>query len=83
MVAAAEKAGLLLMEAFHYRFHNVIRRAEALLADGVLGRVTGAAAEFNVSIPRAPGELRWIREQGGGGLMDLGCYPVHATPVPC
>jgi predicted dehydrogenase len=78
MVAAAEKAGLVLLEAFHYRLHNVIRRAEALIASGVLGRISRGAAEFNIAVPRTPGELRWSAEQGGGGLMDLGCYPVHA-----
>ena len=78
MVAAAGRTGGLLIEAFHYRFHNVMRRAEALLAEGAIGAVTGGAAEFHVTIKRDPGELRWIREQGGGGLMDLGCYPLHA-----
>jgi predicted dehydrogenase len=78
MVKAAERTGGLLIEAFHYRFHNVMRRAEALLADGAIGAVVGAAAEFHVPIPRNPGELRWSAEQGGGGLMDLGCYPLHA-----
>ncbi|HLZ83952.1 MAG TPA: Gfo/Idh/MocA family oxidoreductase [Caulobacteraceae bacterium] len=78
MVAAAEKAGLVLLEAFHYRLHNVMRRAEALLASGLLGRLTGGGAEFHAPIRKEPGELRWSAEQGGGGLMDLGCYPVHA-----
>ncbi len=78
MVAAAERTGGLLIEAFHYRFHNVMRRAEGLLAAGVIGAVTGGAAEFHVPIKRTPGELRWSAEQGGGGLMDLGCYPLHA-----
>lgn len=78
MVAAADRTGRLLIEAFHYRFHNVIRRAEALLAAGVIGEVRAASAEFHAPIPRTPGELRWSAEQGGGGMMDLGCYPLHA-----
>ncbi len=78
MVDAADSTNGLLIEAFHYRFHNVMRRAEALLAAGVIGEITGAAAEFHAPIPRAPGELRWSAEQGGGGMMDLGCYPLHA-----
>jgi predicted dehydrogenase len=78
MTEAATRTGQLLIEAFHYRFHNVIRRAEALLGSGALGRITGASAEFKGTIPRSPDELRWRRDLGGGGLMDLGCYPVHA-----
>jgi predicted dehydrogenase len=78
MTAAAARTGGLLVEAFHYRFHNVIRRAETLLRGGALGRLTAASAEFKGTIPRSPDELRWRRDLGGGGLMDLGCYPVHA-----
>ena len=78
MVAAAQAASVPLLEAFHYRFHNVMLRAEALLRSGAIGALTGGGAEFHVAIPRTPGELRWSAEQGGGGLMDLGCYPVHA-----
>ena len=78
MTEAAARTGNLLIEAFHYRFHNVIRRAESLLKGGALGRVRRASAEFKGTIPRSPDELRWRRDLGGGGLMDLGCYPTHA-----
>ena len=78
MVAAARDAGRPLIEAYHYRFHDVIRRAEALLAEAAIGPLTSAEAYFNVPIAKTPGELRWIRDQGGGALMDLGCYPLHA-----
>lgn len=78
MTDAATAAGKPLVEAFHYRFHNVIRRAEQLVRDGALGPLTRASAEFRATIARSPTELRWRRELGGGGLMDLGCYPIHA-----
>lgn len=77
MVAAAAAAGLPLIEAFHYRFHNVTRRAETLVRSGLLGRITEARALFQVKIPRDRDDLRWRADQGGGGLMDLGCYPLH------
>ncbi|HEY1416217.1 MAG TPA: Gfo/Idh/MocA family oxidoreductase [Caulobacteraceae bacterium] len=78
MVAAADASGQKLIEAFHYRLHNVMRAAVALAREGALGRLMFAQALFNGPIPRTPGELRWSAEQGGGALMDLGCYPVHA-----
>ena len=77
MVDAARRTGGHLIEAFHYRFHPIIRRAEAILAEGLLGRLTCGEARLDYPIPRAPGELRWSAEQGGGALMDLGCYPLH------
>jgi predicted dehydrogenase len=78
MTQAAARTGRPLLEAFHNRFHRVMREAEALVREGRLGRVTRASASFNVAIARTPGELRWSREQGGGALMDLGTYPLHA-----
>ena len=78
MSDSAARTGQVLLEAFHYRFHRVMRDAVALLRAGTLGRVTAASANFSVTIPRTPDELRWRRDLGGGGLMDLGCYPIHA-----
>ncbi|HEY1447795.1 MAG TPA: Gfo/Idh/MocA family oxidoreductase [Caulobacteraceae bacterium] len=79
MAAAAQAAGSLLLEAFHYRFHNVMRAAVALAHEGALGELRTLEAIFEVAIPRAPDELRWSAEQGGGALMDLGTYTVHAV----
>jgi len=75
MVDAARATGPPLLEAFHYRFHAVMRRAEDLVRHGALGALSGGAGEFNISVPRTPGELRWSRDLGGGAMMDLGCYP--------
>ncbi|HEY5409819.1 MAG TPA: Gfo/Idh/MocA family oxidoreductase, partial [Caulobacteraceae bacterium] len=78
MVAAAEAAKLTLLEAFHYRLHSVMRRAEALVREGAIGAPRRAAAEFHAPIARTAQELRWREDQGGGAIMDLGCYPLHA-----
>jgi predicted dehydrogenase len=78
MVDAAARAGRPLLEAFHYRFHRVMREAESLVREGRLGRILTASARFDAPIANAPGELRWSRAQGGGALMDLGTYALHA-----
>ncbi len=78
LMAAAEKAKSPLIEAFHYRFHRVMLRAVEIAASGELGRLIEAEAIFDTPIQYRPGELRWISAQGGGALMDLGCYCVHA-----
>jgi predicted dehydrogenase len=75
---AAARTGKTLVEAFHYRHHAVMQRAVAIARAGELGAITRAEASFDVPIPYREGELRWTREQGGGALMDLGCYPMHA-----
>ena len=78
MVAAAERTGNLLLEGFHYRHHAVMRRAQAIVASGALGRITRAEARFDIILPNTPGDLRWTASLGGGAVMDLGVYPVHA-----
>jgi predicted dehydrogenase len=78
MVSAAENAKQPLIEAFHNRFHRLMRRAVEIVASGELGRLVAAEAVFDVPIAYRPGELRWIVAQGGGALMDLGCYCIHA-----
>ncbi|HXC53824.1 MAG TPA: Gfo/Idh/MocA family oxidoreductase [Rhizomicrobium sp.] len=74
---AARRSGKTLVEAFHYRHHAVMVRAVEIARSGELGTLESVEASFEVPIPYREGELRWTREQGGGALMDLGCYPVH------
>jgi len=78
MIEAANRTGRTLTEAFHYRHHTVMRRAVAILRSDAIGTIKEARASFEVPIAYREGELRWTRERGGGALMDLGCYPMHA-----
>jgi predicted dehydrogenase len=78
MTEAAVKHGRHLLEAGHYRFHNVILSARRIVESGELGPLRRASAEFNVPIARTDTELRWSATQAGGALMDLGFYPLHA-----
>lgn len=78
MVAAAERTGLLMIEAYHYRFHPAMVRAIEIVRSGELGRIESAKGDFSVPIRYDPNEIRWRADQGGGALGDLGCYPAHA-----
>ena len=78
MVSTAQAAELQLVEAFHYRFHRVMRRAIEIVRSGELGMLVEGEVTFAATIPYRPGELRWMSELGGGAMMDLGCYCVHA-----
>ena len=78
MVAAAERAGRPLIEAFHYRFHPAITEALSLIRGGAIGAPQSGEAIFDVPIAYSETEFRWRPEMGGGALMDLGCYCVHA-----
>ena len=75
MLAAAEKTGKRLFEAYHYRYHPVIARVMELMPQ-LEGAIT-LDAFFDVPIPPSKDELRWRSDLGGGAMMDLGCYPLH------
>jgi predicted dehydrogenase len=71
----AESCGLLLMEAFMWRFHPQTRRLVALLDE--IGPVTRIESSFGFTAP--DGNVRLTRELDGGSLMDVGCYCVSAA----
>ncbi|MFK4762638.1 Gfo/Idh/MocA family protein [Microbacterium sp. ZW T5_45] len=77
--AVADKAAasdVIVMEAFHALYHPLAARLRQIVADGTLGRIRSATAEFCAPIP--PGkDIRWNESLGGGALMDLGCYPLR------
>lgn len=77
MIEASQETGVLLMEAFHYRYHPLFIRVLELVRGGEIGELTGIEAVFNAPIPYVPGELRHDPTLGGGALMDLGTYPLH------
>lgn len=77
MARAAKDTGQVLIEAFHYRFHPLFARVLEIVDSGEIGSVVALESSFCVPIKPAPDEIRYIREIGGGALMDLGCYPVH------
>lgn len=78
MVEAADTAGTPLIEAFHYRFHPAFLKFEQLIKSRKIGDIQHISGVFDVHIPNRSDELRYIPELGGGALMDLGCYPLHA-----
>lgn len=75
MDQAAQKAGLILMEAFMYRFHPQIARALELVRSGALGGLRLIRPSFSFLLER-PTDIRWVAALGGGALYDVGCYCV-------
>jgi D-xylose 1-dehydrogenase (NADP+, D-xylono-1,5-lactone-forming) len=79
MIRAADRAGVVLMEAFMYRFHPQIDKALRLIRSGAVGEVRAVHAAFSFPFKGAPEDYRWRPETGGGALYDVGCYPVSAA----
>jgi predicted dehydrogenase len=75
--ATANEAGRVLMEGFMYRHHPQIKRVRELLDEGAIGELRLVRAQFDSTLGR-PEDVRWVRELGGGALLDVGCYCVNA-----
>jgi predicted dehydrogenase len=73
---AAERSGLVVMEAHHTTFHPFTARLRDFVHSGDLGDIRSASAWFHAPIPPSK-DIRWDPELGGGSLMDLGVYPVR------
>lgn len=72
----ARRAGRVLMEAFMYRCLPQTQRLLALLREGVIGELRHIQASFcYASTPRA-GSRTWEPGLAGGGILDVGCYPM-------
>lgn len=77
MAGAATTAGVILMEAFMYRFHPQIAAARELVSSGAIGKVQHMHAAFTFRVTN-PANIRLQADLGGGALMDVGCYCVNA-----
>jgi|TARA_B110000014_G_scaffold257646_1_gene242534 predicted dehydrogenase len=75
MHAVAQDTGLVLIEAFHYRYHPIFQRALEIVESGTLGKLEHIDARFVVGTPNAE-NIRMHYDTGGGATMDMGCYPI-------
>ncbi|KAK7024992.1 hypothetical protein R3P38DRAFT_2952158 [Favolaschia claudopus] len=79
MFELAESKGVVLLEAFHYRFHPVANRVRAIIESGELGAVK--STETHLALPERfyrANDIRYNYDLGGGALMDMGCYTISA-----
>jgi predicted dehydrogenase len=78
LIAARDQAGVLVGEAFMVRTHPQWVRTRGLIRAGRIGQlkaIMGAFSYFN----RDGANVRNVLEWGGGGVMDIGCYPIFTS----
>jgi D-xylose 1-dehydrogenase (NADP+, D-xylono-1,5-lactone-forming) len=75
IMAAAESAGVVVIEAVMYLHHPLLRQAQQLVKDGAVGQVTLVRGSFSFFLDRL-NDVRWRPELGGGSLWDVGSYPL-------
>jgi len=69
---------LKVMEAFMYRHHPQWRTARKMIRAGKIGDLRTIQSFFSYFNDN-PQNIRNQPEIGGGGLMDIGCYPISVS----
>lgn len=77
MARMAAETGRVLMEAFHFRYHPLAQRIEAILASGEIGTVRALEADFFIPLFLRPNDIRFQYALAGGAVMDTGCYCIN------
>jgi D-xylose 1-dehydrogenase (NADP+, D-xylono-1,5-lactone-forming) len=75
---AADRAGLLLSEAFMYRHNPQTKKLTQLVEDGVIGELRFVRSVFSYSLYDED-NIRLRPDVEGGALMDVGCYNVNGS----
>jgi len=76
IMEVAKNKNLIVMEAFHYRYHPLMKRVHQLLVTKAIGKVTYVSASLQFPIFRLS-DIRFQYNLGGGSLMDNGCYTAN------
>lgn len=72
MFAAARDNGVILMEAYAYLHSPYICRLKEIISSGEIGKVDYIDTAFLTQDYSE--DIRLHKEQGGGGIYDVGCY---------
>jgi predicted dehydrogenase len=75
LAAARDRAGVKIGEAFMVKTHPQWLRTQEIIRSGGIGKLRTAMCVFSY-FNRDPANVRHKVEWGGGGLMDIGCYPI-------
>jgi predicted dehydrogenase len=78
LMAVRDRTGVKIGEAFMVQNHPQWLRIVELVRTGRIGQLRSAVGTFSYFNQRAD-NVRNIREYGGGGLLDIGCYPIKTS----
>ncbi|HEX4772398.1 MAG TPA: Gfo/Idh/MocA family oxidoreductase [Bryobacteraceae bacterium] len=75
LIAVRDRTGVKIGEAFMVRTHPQWLRARQLVRSGAIGELRSIVSVFSY-FNDDPRNIRNMADIGGGGLMDIGCYPI-------
>lgn len=75
LLAVRERTKKKIGEAFMVKTHPQWLRTREMIREGRIGELKGIQTVFSY-FNRDPKNVRHKPEWGGGGLLDIGCYPI-------
>ncbi len=75
LLAVRDRTGMKIGEAFMVKTHPQWLRTREIIRSGGIGELRAIAGVFSY-FNRDPNNVRHKVEWGGGGLLDIGCYPI-------
>jgi predicted dehydrogenase len=78
LMEARDRTGVKIGEAFMVRTHPQWLRAREIVKSGLIGDLRAVMCGFSY-FNRDAANVRNVAEWGGGGLMDIGCYPIQIS----
>ena len=75
LIEVRDRTGVKIGEAFMVRTHPEWLRAREIVRSGNIGELRSIVSVFSY-FNRDPQNVRNIAGIGGGGMMDIGCYPI-------
>ncbi len=78
LIDVRDSVGVLIQEAFMVRYHPQWLRARELVRSGSIGELRAIQGFFSYN-NRDPKNIRNMANIGGGGLYDIGCYPITGS----
>jgi predicted dehydrogenase len=78
LLEVRDRMNVKIGEAFMVLTHPQWLRARELVSGGAIGELRAIAGAFSY-FNRDAGNIRNIPDYGGGGLMDIGCYPITTS----
>jgi len=78
LIEARDRTGVIMAEAFMVRVHPQWLRTRELINSGEIGDLRAVSGFFSYD-NRDPRNIRNLPATGGGGIMDIGCYPINTS----
>jgi predicted dehydrogenase len=78
LIETRDRTGVCIQEAFMVRTHPQWLRAREIVHEGRIGELKAIYGHFSYHLTD-PANIRNVLGWGGGGLLDIGCYPITTS----